>query len=199
MSLAHNSIQLLIWTIQLLTVAEVFYILSVMVLKMSLAVFFLRIALNFWHRMIIYTAVSVSTVYSVGMFLFAVFQCGYYKSALEFITKRFSGKCASDQTALGMTYAHATITTLTDWTFLLLPFLILRDSLMKRNEKWTVGSILGFAAMSVLLYICFVRSILNSSLVAELLPSFVSGISMVLPSQRTASLVCSVLVHPPII
>jgi hypothetical protein len=121
-----------------------------MVLKLSLAVFFLRIATGFWHRVIIYTAVSISCVYSVAMFFFAVFQCGIYKDALEFLTRRLTTGCASDSATLGMTYTHAAVTTLTDWTFILLPFLILRGSLMKTREKWTVGSILGFAAMSVI-------------------------------------------------
>jgi hypothetical protein len=172
---------------QILTVAEVFYILSVMVLKLSLGVFFLRITIDFWHRMIIYTAVTISSIYSVVMFFFAVFQCGYYKNSLDFIIKRLGNKCASNSTTLGMTYTHAAVTTLTDWTFLFLPFLILRGSLMKRSEKWSVGSILGFAAMSVVTYAPSFLSFLTHITVAELRLSFASNTSMVLPCQRKLS------------
>jgi hypothetical protein len=82
------------------------------------------------------------------MFWFAIFQCGTYDNSLEFLQKRIGGiSCVSGTATLALTYTHATITTLTDWTFLLLPIVILRGSLMRRNEKWTVGTILGFAAM----------------------------------------------------
>lgn len=82
------------------------------------------------------------------MFWFAIFQCGTYSSSFEFISRRIGGKgCVSDTATLGLTYTHAGVTTLTDWTFLLLPIVILRGSLMGRSEKWTVGTILGFAAV----------------------------------------------------
>jgi hypothetical protein len=66
---------------------------------------------------------------------------------MAFVTKRLGDACVSDASALGMTYTHGAITTLTDWTFLLMPFFILHQSLMNKRERLTIGVVLGFAAI----------------------------------------------------
>lgn len=61
---------------QWLQVAEVFYILTMLVLKKSLALFFLRIMVKRWQQHVVYCAITLSTVMSIGYFFFACFQCG---------------------------------------------------------------------------------------------------------------------------
>jgi capsule polysaccharide export protein KpsE/RkpR len=100
-----------------------------------------------WQRRMIYTAVFINSLFSVALFFYAIFQCGYYSSTLAFVVKRLGTGCASDSSALGMTFTHAAATMTTDWMFILFPFLLLRHSLMTRKEKITIGSVLAFAAM----------------------------------------------------
>jgi hypothetical protein len=133
---------------QFLNVAECFYITTIIFLKLSLGIFFLRLVQLPVQKRIIYVAMLANSVFGVAMLLFAIFQCGTNSNGFEFLMKRLGNKCASDATALGMTYTHAVITTTTDWTFLLLPIFILKDSLMEREEKRTLICILAFASMS---------------------------------------------------
>jgi hypothetical protein len=127
---------------------EVFYILSLMVLKISLGLFFLRILVKRWQRRMIYTAMTISTVFSFVMFWFIIFQCGYYTSIFEFIARRVSNThCASPTATLAMVYTHAGMTTSTDWFFLVVPVFILKGINMKNKEKITVGLLLMFASM----------------------------------------------------
>jgi hypothetical protein len=131
-----------------MNVSEIFYISAIISLKLSLGIFFLQIVQNPTQRSIIYTAMIVNTIFGVAMVFFAIFQCGIYKSGLDFVIKRLNDKCVSDASALGMTYTHATITMLTDWVFLLMPFWALKGSLMSFKEKLTIGFILAFASLS---------------------------------------------------
>jgi hypothetical protein len=119
-----------------------------MVLKISLGIFFMRLTVSRAQQIVIYVTVTTSLIFSIAMFLFAVFQCGYYRNVGVFITKRLTNECASNATALGMTYTHGSIAALTDWTFLLLPIFILRGALMTLRQKLTIGLLLAFAALS---------------------------------------------------
>lgn len=133
----------------MLNSAEIFYLTTVMFLKLSVGLFFLGFLNSVPLRRLVYVIMGISTVFSIAMILFALFQCGLPTDAFHFVEKRLStNDCVSDSAALGMTYTHAVITILSDWTFVCLPFFLLRDSLMNRKEKWTLTGILAFASLS---------------------------------------------------
>jgi hypothetical protein len=132
---------------QWLLVTEYFYILTMLVLKISLAIFFLRIIAKPWQRNLVYAAVTLSTLFNIGYFFFAVFQCGIPKGAFVFFIKKVSGKCINKAEILGVSYAHGAVTTFTDLIFAFLPVFMLHDTNMNRREKWTVGLILVLGAM----------------------------------------------------
>jgi hypothetical protein len=119
-----------------------------MFLKISIGLFFLQIVQTPRIRAVIYTCVGTSTIFSIAMLGFAIFQCGVYDNIWDFIGKRFTGKCVSDAAALGMTFTHGAITIITDWMFLILPFFILRGTLMAKREKLAIGFVLAFGSIS---------------------------------------------------
>lgn len=133
---------------QLLLVSETFYILTVLILKVSVGLFFLRIAVDIWHRRLIYFAICLSTTYNVAFVFFTIFQCGLFHNMLQFLERRLEGQCASPHAILGVSYTHAAITTLTDWIFVLIPILLLRGSSMTTKEKLIVGFLMMFASVS---------------------------------------------------
>jgi len=139
---------LLTHLVQLLNQGEVFYIATVMFIKISIGLFYLQIVQTPRTRYVIYTTVGVSTLWSIAMIFFAIFQCGVYTNIWDFIAKRFTNHCVSDAAALGMTYTHAFLTIITDWTFLTLPFFILRNTLMVKREKFAIGIVLAFGSIS---------------------------------------------------
>src|ERR1700743_2280708 len=127
-----------------MNIAQFFYILCLMLLKISLGIFFLKLTFSRAQQVIIYVAVTVSLIFSILMFLFAVFQCGYYRSMNEFLLRRLTDKCASNATALGISYTHATVAALTDWTFILLPVFIFWPTLKSQDQKVRFGLFMAF-------------------------------------------------------
>jgi hypothetical protein len=132
---------------QWLLVTEDFYILTMLTLKISLGVFFLRIVIKTWEKRVVYVTLGIATLFNVAYFFFAVFQCGIFKNANEFWIKLSSNRCITPPQAVGVSYTHAIITTITDWVFAILPLAMLKESQLARREKIIVGFILTLGAM----------------------------------------------------
>jgi hypothetical protein len=132
---------------QWLLVTEDFYILTMLVLKVSLAIFFLRILIDKWQRRIIIATVTVSTLFGIAYFFFAVFQCGVVKNSFDLWFKFASHKCITRSQILGISYTHATITTGSDWIFALIPLSMMKQLQLRWKEKLIVGFILTLGAM----------------------------------------------------
>jgi hypothetical protein len=127
-------------------------------LKLSLAIFFLRVLVTRWQRWIIVTTITLSTIFGVFYFFFAIFQCGYFSNITFFIRRMVMGKCASKSIGLGMNYTYAALTTISDWACILIPIFILRESRMPPRRKLIVGGLMLFASLYVwALHATFVR------------------------------------------
>jgi hypothetical protein len=117
-------------------------------LKLSLGIFFLRILVDKWQRMIVYLVVTLSSAFGIGYFFYAVFQCGIPNSGgFTFWEKKIEGRCYSSAQTVGPGDTHAVISTITDITLACLPITMLRKSRLPRREKLVVGGILAFAAV----------------------------------------------------
>lgn len=136
--------------IQLLIVAEVFYVLTMMALKAALALFFLRIIVEPWQRRVVYFNLIATTVFGIGYFFFAVFQCGVLNGTTFWIRK-LTGKCSSTALILGLGYTHALINALTDLTFVALSIPMLNKVRINYREKIIVGGIFSLASVYVII------------------------------------------------
>jgi len=106
---------------QMLLVTEIFYVLTMLVLKIALAIFFLRIMVSPWQRRIVFAAAGLSTVFNTGYFFYAIFQCGIPQGPYIFFIKKISGQCITAAQILGVAYTHGAITALTDLVFAIIP------------------------------------------------------------------------------
>ena len=118
-----------------------------MALKLSLAVFFLRVLQAQWQRWLIVAAVSISTVFGIAYFFFAVFQCGFVTSIQIFILKMVTGQCADRNVGVAMNYTYAILGTISDWTCGLVPIFLLVNSNMPKRAKIMVCCLMAFASM----------------------------------------------------
>jgi hypothetical protein len=117
-------------------------------LKISLGIFFHRALVRRWHKWVIYVTVTVSTVFGIAYFFFSIFQCGLFRTVMEFGMRKLTNEgCVSPTAALTMGYVGSMIATLTDFIFAALPILVLKHTKMEMREKVTVFFILAFAAM----------------------------------------------------
>lgn len=109
--------------------------------------FFLRILVVRWQRLVLIVAISTSTIFGVAYFFFAIFQCGFCKNIAVFNYRISEGRCANKFIGLAMNYTYAILTTISDWICGLLPIFILKDSNMPLRAKFVVGGLLAFAAL----------------------------------------------------
>jgi len=146
-------------------VSETTYVLSMMVLKISLGIFFARIVIQSWHLVLIYVTVGINILSSLAAFFYCIFRCG--ANLDDYVLQQLRMKCTSKKLDLFMAYqsgesvpdglslakAHimnqASFNTLTDLVFLLLPMSILWSSTMDHRSKFSVGFILCIATLSV--------------------------------------------------
>jgi hypothetical protein len=120
---------------------------TMLTLKPAIGLFFLRILVYPWQKRIVYIAVALSTAFNIAYFFVICFQCGITHNSFEIFEKFVSSKCLSPPRILGMAYTHAIITALTDWTFAIMPIIIIQKSQLRIREKYIVGFIVMMAAM----------------------------------------------------
>ncbi|KAI8932863.1 hypothetical protein NX059_010344 [Plenodomus lindquistii] len=134
--------------LQLLTkwavVSEALYLMAMMTLKISLGIFFARIVIKPWHHMLIYTTVGVTIISSVASFFYCLFRCG--ANLNQYVLQQLQKKCTTQKLDLFMAYQSASVITLTDLVFLILPIIVLWNANMDRKSKISVGFILSLAA-----------------------------------------------------
>jgi hypothetical protein len=128
------------WTL----VAEVFYLTTIMFLKISLGLFFLRVVLKKWQRKVVYATVFLSTIINIYHTIFIIFSCGDPRYYLEHMVQM---KCVRKSVELGLAYEQAAVTTITDFVFALLPLPLLWNASMDRRSKISVGCILGLGTL----------------------------------------------------
>jgi hypothetical protein len=125
---------------------EVFYIVTVGLFKVSLALFFLRVTLGRSLRRSIVWVVAIVSLYGFAYFFFAIFQCGPPHGNTFFI-KKLEQKCASYSATLGLAYVHGLLMAFTDVFFLLLVYPIVAPTTLNPREKFNVALLLGIGAL----------------------------------------------------
>ncbi|KEQ93815.1 hypothetical protein AUEXF2481DRAFT_30894 [Aureobasidium subglaciale EXF-2481] len=126
-------------TLEYVVLEFAFYLLTSLALKLSLAVFFLRIVLEKWQRQTIIISTVIFSLYTFGFFFVAIFQCG---DPSKYLLHKVQGKCMS-WSALGpLNYIHGVMNALTDWVFVSLPILVVRKANMRGRDKWSVVFVL---------------------------------------------------------
>ena len=124
-----------------------FYILTTLFLKLSIALFFVRVAVLEWRKIAV-GILSVLLVLASGWAFFEIiFHCGTFSSIQELILKRLAWKCVDPEVLIACVYTHASVVALVDWFFVFLPFLILRKANITRREKWIIGPLMALASL----------------------------------------------------
>jgi hypothetical protein len=138
-------------------ITEQFYTLTIITLKLSLGLFFLRITAFTWQRWVIYCVMVVSSLIGTTYFFIGVFQCGYFSSIWVFLERRITLQgCIPEPAALGAAYTQASVSALTDWICAILPLFMLRNTRIRKREKYVVFGIISLAATYDA--ICFLKA-----------------------------------------
>ncbi|KAI4722978.1 hypothetical protein E4T48_00762 [Aureobasidium sp. EXF-10727] len=123
-----------------------FYVFSLIFLKLSLAFFYLRIIVQQWQKVVIYVTVMVMSMYGFAYAFTYMFRCG--ADVNHQILLRAQGRCIPDHTLLIMTYIFGSIDTSTDFIYAFLPIYVLWNSNMPVGMKFTAGFLLCMGSVS---------------------------------------------------
>ncbi|KAF2154636.1 hypothetical protein K461DRAFT_304019 [Myriangium duriaei CBS 260.36] len=132
--------------------ATISYLLSTVLLKLSLACFYSPFLLSPWHRPLITSITSLSAALGSTLACIILFNCGLPTDKL---LKFIEGKCLSTRVILDLNYAYIVVDTISSWIFALIPILAVRAMTMPTPEKVSVMLILGLGVVGA--FCCVVR------------------------------------------
>jgi hypothetical protein len=129
---------------QYLLVTEFFYSWTMLFLKLSLGLFFLRVLQTPWQRKTVYTVVVVSTLSNIFFSFWVAFECG---NPTNYITKLSTGQCHTQNSWRWIGLAQATGNVVIDFILAAMPLPMLWGSKMVLIKKITIGGILILATL----------------------------------------------------
>ncbi|THY18507.1 hypothetical protein D6D01_07263 [Aureobasidium pullulans] len=130
--------------LEFVVVYNALYILTTILFKISLAIFFLRIVVVKWQRRLIYTSTGIYTLYSVIFIFLVTFRCG---SPSDLLINAYKGKCISNGAIMPLVYISGALNAAADIVFATLPGIILWNSHMPRQAKISAGVLLSMGCL----------------------------------------------------
>ncbi|KOS19290.1 hypothetical protein ESCO_000445 [Escovopsis weberi] len=143
--------------------ATISYILNMMLIKLSIGVFLLRVSVKPVYNHIIRVSLVVVVLWSLGIFVWDVFQCVPVEKQWDYRIR--GGRCASPAEILAAAYAISALTIISDWLYALLPIPMLWSVKMSKQAKATVILILSlgiFASIATLIRFRFLSTLQDS-------------------------------------
>ena len=132
---------------QMFIIEEVFYPIAMVLIKISVGFFLLRIVIRPVHRRIVIVLIIFSAMAGMTYAFYGIFQCGNPIGGIPIWERLISNRCLGDSYVLGMGYSNAITNALTDFLFAAFPILIVRDSQMSFQEKAMISALLMIGAM----------------------------------------------------
>jgi hypothetical protein len=127
---------------QYIFISELLYVVTTAVVKLSIGVYFFRLASKQYQFRIIYINLAVVMLFSTIYFFFLLFQC----NPVSYIWGQYDndrGSCLSKTVLANVTYAHAAMSAVTDWAFGILPIFFVWKLKMDSRTKLSVILILS--------------------------------------------------------
>ena len=117
-----------------------------MAIKASIAVMLLRLTIEPTHRIIIWTTFVITELFSAGFLIFFICQCW----RPEYFYTRYTGgegSCVNPAVTITLVYVYSAIICVGDWTYAILPCILVWSLQMPRTQKIFVGLILAMGAV----------------------------------------------------
>ena len=134
-------------TLQSYWFCELFFIAAGMAIKASIGVMLLRLAVSKMHRWIIFTSIAFTEIYSCVFLFIFIFQCNPSRYFWTNLTGS-EGSCLDPQVIVGTFYGYTAVACITDWTFAILPAILVKGLQMNSREKVSVVLILSMGVLA---------------------------------------------------
>ncbi|KAL1591496.1 hypothetical protein SLS60_011888 [Paraconiothyrium brasiliense] len=125
---------------------EIFYTIATCLLKLAVGFFLLRITVHPWHIWIIRLIMAVAGFLGIGYTGLVIFQCQPISYWWD-LDPTHEGKCLDASLVMIFTFVVSALNSFADWTFGILPILIVKDLQMKKRMKVVVSGVIGLAAI----------------------------------------------------
>ncbi|ESZ97274.1 hypothetical protein SBOR_2348 [Sclerotinia borealis F-4128] len=141
--------------------SELLYVITMAITKVSIGVYFLRLANKRYQFWIIYSVMATALLVSSAYFIFVLLQC----QPVSYFWNMFddgSGSCLSTSVRANVTYAHAAMSAVTDWAYGILPITFVWKIKMNPRTKLSVVLILSlgfFASTATLVRIYYIHKL----------------------------------------
>ena len=116
-----------------------------MFIKLSIASFLLRLAVQRRYMWILWISMAIITIWSLASFFWDLFQCNPVQAQWDFTIQDF--QCATTAQIVSGAYAFSIMTILTDWLYALLPVPMVWKIQMTKQAKASVVIILGLGIL----------------------------------------------------
>jgi len=113
--------------------------------KISIGLFLLRVTVKKIHKWIIYAAMGLTVLCGLIFFFVTLLQCSpihfFWDKSIE------NGTCISVDVIIGLTFLYSAISVISDFTFAILPFFLIWGLNMSFKSRVMLIPILGMACM----------------------------------------------------
>jgi hypothetical protein len=116
-----------------------------MFIKLSIALFLLRIAVKRLYVWILRISMAVVAIWSVAIWIYELFQCIPVEAQWNYTIK--NAKCDSGPSFVAAAYSISVMTIVTDWLYALLPIPMIWSVQMSVQTKMTVAFILSLGIL----------------------------------------------------
>jgi len=126
--------------------AELFYIITAALLRVSVALLLLRIASTRPMRITIYAVMGLMVAFSTAFLFIAISQCSPVQFYWDWVPDT-PGTCSSQKILADTGYAHSAISFVADWTLALIPIWLLWNVQISRRRKFGIAVLLSFGLL----------------------------------------------------
>lgn len=116
-----------------------------MFIKLSIATFLLRLAVEPVYRWILYVSMAVVGIWSVVVFVWDIFQCSPVQAQWDYTI--VGARCVTADQIVSAAYSISVMTIVTDWLYALMPIPMVWKVKMTPQQKGTVVIILGLGIL----------------------------------------------------
>lgn len=134
-----------VFTHQWQALATATYISNMMLIKLSIGVFLLRLATQRRYRWTIWGSMGIIASMSTALFLWDIFQCNPVAAQWDYTIPNYT--CASASQVVTVAYILSVLNILSDWLYALLPIPMLWKARMTPQAKITVSVVLGLGIL----------------------------------------------------
>ncbi|KAI1268655.1 hypothetical protein F5Y18DRAFT_238083 [Xylariaceae sp. FL1019] len=127
---------------------ELTYVVTSMLLKLTVGIFLLRICSQMWHRITIWFVLITCLVFNVFYVFIAAFQCDPIDYYWYRYTTDITGVCVSAQLISRSTYASVGVNAAADWALGLFPIALVWNLDLNRKSKISVAGILALGSLA---------------------------------------------------